>query len=99
MAAAAAEETADVNARPFIARRRLGASRDGAGALRAWLARTRGGRICACAGVYVWVSICLGSGCVAAGAWPARSRDPGQGSEGGFLDVDSSEHSCFQDDS
>lgn len=40
MAAAAAEETADVNARPFIGRRRLGASRDGAGALRAWLART-----------------------------------------------------------
>jgi hypothetical protein len=31
MAAAAAEETADVNARPFIGRRRLGASRDGAG--------------------------------------------------------------------
>lgn len=30
MAAAAAEETADVNARAFIGRRRLGRSRDGA---------------------------------------------------------------------
>lgn len=41
MAAAAAEETADVNARPFICPRRLGASRDGAGALRAWLDKTQ----------------------------------------------------------
>lgn len=41
MAAAAAEETADVNARPFIGRRRLGTSRDGAGAPPAWLAGTQ----------------------------------------------------------
>lgn len=64
MAAAAAEEAADVNAPPFIRRRRLGASRDGAGARPAWLAGTRG-RVCACAERHLGFNTCSALGVAA----------------------------------